>query len=62
MVPDSPYSHLYVAKGVAQLEEAGPLRTGDAARLTAAGSRKLTADDTIGAEVLVWQTEGAVDR
>lgn len=59
-VPDSRYGHVYVAKGAAQLEDAGPLRTGDAARLTVAGSRKLTADDAVGAEVLIWETDGSV--
>lgn len=60
-VPDGLYSHIYVAKGAAQLENAGPLHTGDAVRLVAAGARKLTADDKVGAEVLVWQMEASTD-
>jgi len=60
-VPESFHSHLYVAKGAAQLEGAGPLATGDAVRLTAAGARKLTSDATVGVEVLVWQIDAPAD-
>jgi quercetin 2,3-dioxygenase len=56
-LPDAPFVHLYIAKGRAELEEAGVLNTGDAVRLTAAGARRLTADSQTGAEVLVWETE-----
>ena len=59
-VPDSAYVHLYVAKGSGHLEGVGNLHTGDAVRLTAAGARKLTADGTTGAEVLLWESDGAV--
>jgi redox-sensitive bicupin YhaK (pirin superfamily) len=59
-VPESVYVHLYVAKGSVHLEQAGSLNAGDAVRLTAAGARKLTADRTTGAEVLIWQSEGTV--
>ncbi|TLY15244.1 MAG: pirin family protein [Nitrospirae bacterium] len=54
-VPDSKVAHLYVAKGGAELEGAGSLSTGDAVRLTTAGSRRLIADKTNGAEVLIWE-------
>jgi len=54
-VPDVKFAHLYVAKGSAELEGAGSLATGDAVRLTAAGSPRLTADATKGAEVLIWE-------
>jgi redox-sensitive bicupin YhaK (pirin superfamily) len=54
-VPDARYVHLYVAKGQAQLEGAGTLAAGDAARLTAVGERILTADPKEGAEVLIWE-------
>jgi len=30
-------------------------------RLTAAGARKLTADATSGAEVLIWESEGTIE-
>lgn len=54
-VPDAKFTHLYVAKGGAELEGAGSLSTGDAVRLTEAGSPRLTADATKGAEVLIWE-------
>jgi hypothetical protein len=53
-LPDARFLHLYVARGSAQLEEAGELGPGDAVRLTAAGARALTAGPD-GAEVLVWE-------
>src|SRR5262249_48033319 len=49
--------YLYVAKGAVELAGAGRLGTGDAARLTAAGTPDLTADSKAGGEVLIWQTE-----
>jgi redox-sensitive bicupin YhaK (pirin superfamily) len=58
-VPDAPFVHLFVARGGATLEGAGPLGTGDAVRLTGAGARGLTADPAAGAEVLIWETDGA---
>ncbi|HEY5874976.1 MAG TPA: pirin family protein [Ilumatobacteraceae bacterium] len=54
-VPDDHYVHLFVARGEANLEGAGELATGDAVRLTAAGSPQLTAGPA-GAEVLIWAT------
>ena len=54
-VPDSRYSHVFIAKGSALLDGAGILRQGDAARLTGAGSPSLTADPQSGAEVLIWE-------
>ena len=56
-VPDGLFVHLYVARGGANLENAGYLEKGDAVRLTAAGAPKLTADPVAGAEVLMWETE-----
>ncbi len=52
-VPDARQVHLYVACGAAQLDDTA-LTTGDAARLTDAGSPQLAASDE-GAEVLVWE-------
>lgn len=54
-VPDDPHVHLFVPVGSGELEGAGELSTGDAARLTAAGERRFTAG-TAGAEILVWAT------
>ncbi len=56
-LPDAPHVHVFVPKGTATLGGADgtTLDTGDAARLTEAGTRTLTAGDA-GAEVLVWET------
>jgi redox-sensitive bicupin YhaK (pirin superfamily) len=54
-VPDDRHVHVFVPKGSALLDGAGDLSTGDAARLTAAGSLTLTAGPD-GAEVLIWAT------
>jgi hypothetical protein len=54
-VPDGPNVHLFVAAGSAELEGAGSLAEGDAVRLHAAGSPKLTAGPS-GAETLIWVT------
>ncbi len=56
-VPDAAYVHLYVAKGGASLEGEMGLDAGDAVRLMAAGSRRLTAHSTNGAEVLIWTSD-----
>ena len=55
-VPDGAHVHLFVARGTTDLEDAGTLLEGDAARLVGAGSRRLTAGPE-GAEVLVWVTD-----
>jgi quercetin 2,3-dioxygenase len=59
-VADAPHVHVFVAKGRAELDGSADapveLDTGDAARLTQAGTRTLTADGETGAEVLVWET------
>ena len=54
-VPDGAHVHLFVAAGGVDLQDAGALAEGDAARLTSAGSPRLTAGPA-GAEVLVWVT------
>jgi len=59
-VSDAPKAHLFVARGALDLEGTGVMGRGDAVRLTAAGSRRLTADGTAGAEVLIWETEGTI--
>ena len=55
-LPDARHVHLFVARGAVDLEDAGRLAEGDAARLTAAGMPMLTAEAATGAEVLVWET------
>lgn len=52
-LPTAPFVHVYVARGTVDLEAAGRLETGDAARITASEGRRLTA--TGDAEVLVWE-------
>jgi quercetin 2,3-dioxygenase len=54
-VPSDRHVHLFVPVGSGELEGAGRLGTGDAARLTDAGELALTAGDS-GAEVLIWAT------
>ncbi len=51
--PTRPRLHLFVARGSVDLEGAGRLEEGDAARLAVDGAPALTA--TTPAEVLVWQ-------
>jgi hypothetical protein len=52
-LPDAPRLHVFVARGAVDLEGAGVLDDGDAARFTAEAGPRLTA--TGPAEVLVWQ-------
>ncbi len=52
VLPPALYLHVFVPVGSVVLEGTGPLGTGDAVRLTAAGGR-LTAVEA--AEVLVWE-------
>jgi redox-sensitive bicupin YhaK (pirin superfamily) len=54
-VPDERHVHVFVAAGDGELEGAGVLQAGDAARLTAAGAVALAAGAG-GAEVLVWSS------
>jgi quercetin 2,3-dioxygenase len=53
--PDAEHVHLFVAVGGVDLDGAGPLAEGDAARLTDAGTPSVTAGEQ-GAEILVWAT------
>jgi redox-sensitive bicupin YhaK (pirin superfamily) len=53
-VPDAPHVHVFVAVGDATLDGTA-LATGDAARLTDAGTPTLRAGDD-GTEVLIWAT------
>jgi hypothetical protein len=52
-LPDAPRLHLFVARGSVDLEGAGHLGEGDAARIAVDGGPDVTA--TTPAEVLVWQ-------
>lgn len=52
-LPDAPYVHLYVARGVVDVEGAAALTAGDAVRITAGEGQRVTASED--AEVLVWE-------
>ena len=52
--PMAPLAHLFVARGSVELEGAGVLGTGDAARITGADGQRVTAGPD-GAEVLMWE-------
>jgi quercetin 2,3-dioxygenase len=54
-IPDAPFVHLFVARGAIELEGAGTLQTGDAARLNEAGTLRATASDE-DAELVIWET------
>lgn len=54
-VPDDRHVHVFVATGGGDLEGAGALATGDAVRLTDAGSLQLVAGAD-GCHVLIWAT------
>ena len=55
VVPAAPHVHVFVPVGSAELDGAGTLGTGDAARLDSEDPQTLTAGPA-GAEVLVWVT------
>ena len=53
-VPTAPFVHVYVAEGDIELEGAGELHSGDAARVSYHAGLSLTAKSE-GAEVLIWE-------
>ncbi|MGH3821702.1 MAG: pirin family protein [Pseudonocardiaceae bacterium] len=53
-LPVAAFVHLFLARGAVDLEGTGPLDTGDAARMTAAGGQRITAGPA-GAEILAWE-------
>jgi quercetin 2,3-dioxygenase len=57
-VPDAPFVHVYVACGRIHLETEGLLNAGDAARLTAAGERRIDAAEP--SEVLIWEMHASL--
>jgi redox-sensitive bicupin YhaK (pirin superfamily) len=57
-VPDAPFVHAYVTRGRMHLEGEGLLDAGDAARLTAAGERRLGAAEP--SEVLIWEMHASL--
>jgi redox-sensitive bicupin YhaK (pirin superfamily) len=57
-VPEAPFAHVYLTRGRVDLEGAGSLDAGDAARLTAAGQRRLAASEA--SEVLIWEMHASL--
>ncbi len=57
-LPEAPYLHLFVPRGLVDLEGAGTLNAGDAVRFTATGGQKVTALEP--AEILVWEMHAEV--
>ena len=55
VIPDAPHGHVFVAVGSGELATAGALVTGDAARLSRAGTLRFVAGPE-GSEILVWIT------
>jgi redox-sensitive bicupin YhaK (pirin superfamily) len=55
-IPDARYAHLYVARGVVNLADAGDLGRGDSARIEEVGPLAVVAGAE-GAEVLVWESD-----
>ncbi|MFC4604055.1 pirin family protein [Rhodococcus kronopolitis] len=52
-IPDAPFGHVFVARGVVDVEGVGPVSHGDSVRLTGTGGQRLTATED--AEVLIWE-------
>src|ERR1700733_12359879 len=63
-IPEAPFAHVYVTRGQLDLEAEGVLNSGDAARLTAAGERRLDAVEGAGqpSEVLIWEMHASLDQ
>jgi redox-sensitive bicupin YhaK (pirin superfamily) len=57
-LPEAPYLHLFVPRGMVELEGAGTLNAGDAVRFTATGGQKVTALEP--SEILVWEMHAEV--
>lgn len=55
-LPDAAMAHLYIARGVVQLEGTETLESGDSVRMTRAGRRKIVAPKgNNGSEILLWE-------
>jgi redox-sensitive bicupin YhaK (pirin superfamily) len=57
-LPEAPFVHVYVARGTVDLEAAGELATGDAARIAGSEGQRLTSKGR--SEVLVWEMHATV--
>lgn len=54
LLPEAPFAHLFVARGVVDLEGAGQVDAGDSVRISSSDGQRITAGPD-GAEVLVWE-------
>ena len=57
-LPDAPFAHLFVPRGMVELEGTGVLAEGDAVRFSAIGGQRVSAVES--AEILVWEMHAAV--
>jgi hypothetical protein len=57
-LPDAPFVHLFVPRGIVELEGTGVLAEGDAVRFSAIGGQRVSAVES--AEILVWEMHVAV--
>ena len=57
-LPDAPYLHLFVPRGIVELEGTGILATGDAVRMSAVGGQRVTGVES--AEILVWEMHATI--
>jgi quercetin 2,3-dioxygenase len=57
-LPDAPFTHLFVARGHVELEGAGRLVEGDAARITGGGGQRVTAVEP--SEILAWEMHASL--
>ncbi|WP_034267444.1 pirin family protein [Actinospica robiniae] len=58
-LPNAPYVHLFVPSGTVELEGAGTLGEGDAARIEDSAGQRVTAGPS-GAEILAWEMHGKI--
>ncbi|HEY5304216.1 MAG TPA: pirin family protein [Acidimicrobiales bacterium] len=57
-LPDAPFLHLFVPRGIVELEGTGTLGTGDAVRFTASAGQRVTGIES--AEILVWEMHAQI--
>lgn len=57
-LPEAPYLHLFMPRGLVDLEGHGMLSGGDAVRFTACGGQRITAYEP--AELLLWEMHAAI--
>lgn len=60
VLPDSPFGHVFVARGDAEMEGVGTLHEGDAVRLTGSGGQRVSS--VAGAEIIVWEMHATIGR